>query len=279
MPTMSTPELPPSAALEQLLATGPVGLVVLDDQRRVLWANEVLLAMLGTTAEALLNHPAADLDTPWLRALAEQSEFVHVPGNHDGDAEGGRWLHCRFAPRPDAPGAVGHVLDFTEIKALVEERDALRAKVTALDPVDPLTGLLNARGLTQALAPQVSRSRRYGNRLSVVLLRLGGAGEFAQRFPGEAGEPILVAVTQMLNEQMRWADFIGRLAEGEFLLVLQETAATEAAGLVAKLRDALADLAQGMDMPVAQFGVAQWEKGDDVGLLLRRARTNLDKTG
>lgn len=274
---MNTPDIPPTGALEQLLATGPLGLVVLDGQHRVQWANEVLLVLLGTTAEELVNRDPSELGSPWLRALAEQNEFVHVPAHSEGDTEGGRWLHCRFTPRTDSPGAVGHVLDFTEIKALVEERDALKEKVATLDPIDPLTGLLNARGLTQALAPQVSRSRRYGNHLSVVLLRLGAADEFTQQSRGAAGERILVAVTQMLNEKMRWADFIGRLSEGEFLLVLQETAANEAAGLVAKLRDALADLAQGMNMPVAQFGVAEWQKGDDVGLLLRRARTNLDE--
>jgi len=273
---MSKPDLPPSNVLAQLLSTGPLGMVVLDADGRVSWANEVLLCQLDTQAEDLIGRTAGELGTPWLRQLAEQSEFVHVPEASAEHGAGGRWLHCRFEPRADGTGAIGHVLDFTEIKVLVEERDALKQKVAALDPIDPVTGLLNARGLQQALAPQVSRSRRYGNRLTVVLLRLGQAGEFDERYPGETGEAILTAVTQLLNEQLRWADFIAHLERDEFVLVLQETGAEDAAGLITKLRDALADLSLGMDMPVARFGEAEWHKGDDVGLLLRRARAQLD---
>jgi len=273
---MSTTPTPPSGALSQLLSAGPIGLVVLDGEGRVVWANEVLLYLLESPAEALLNRPPNELKQPWLRALAQRDEFIHVPTSSARGAPQERWLHCRFTPRGDGAGAVGHVLDFTEIKQLVEERDALRHKLAELDPVEPTTGLLNARGLTQVLAPQVARSRRYGNRLSAVLLRLGETGEFLERYPGAPGEAILTAVTRLLNDQLRWADFIAYLEQGEFALVLQETGGDDALALVAKLRDALADLSVTLTMPIARFGVAEWHKGDDVGLLLGRARSSID---
>ncbi len=273
---MSTSPTPPPGALFQLLSTGPIGLVVLDGEGCVVWANEVLLYLLESPAEALVNRPPNELTHPWLRALSEQDEFIHVPTSTASGTPQGRWLHCRFYPRGDGAGAVGHVLDFTEIKQLVEERDALKHKLAELDPVEPTTGLLNARGLTQVLAPQVARSRRYGNRLSAVLLRLGETGEFIERYPGAAGEAILTAVTRLLNDQLRWADFIAYLEQGEFALVLQETGGEDALALVAKLRDALADLGMTLAMPIARFGIAEWQRGDDVGLLLRRARNSID---
>jgi PleD family two-component response regulator len=87
----------------------------------------------------------------------------------------------------------------------------------------------------------------------------------------------------MLNDQMRWADIIGRLSDSDFLLVLPETHAEAASDIAEKIRERFEIL----DVPEVEvdandiqvnFGVAEWQKGDDVGLLMMRAREMLGNT-
>jgi diguanylate cyclase (GGDEF)-like protein len=99
---------------------------------------------------------------------------------------------------------------------------------------------------------------------------------------GEDSSKVLLAISHMLNDQMRWADIIGRLSDDDFLLVLPETHADAASGIAEKIRERI----EMLDVPELEFehsdisvdfGVAEWQKGDDVGLLMMRARETLDK--
>jgi GGDEF domain-containing protein len=130
------------------------------------------------------------------------------------------------------------------------------------------------------LEQQVSRSRRYGNPLSVIVIEITGAGA------DEAGaapttDPVRLAVGQFLRDQLRWVDFIGRGPDDRFTLVLPETPEPHATRLADKLRQRLADLAlPESDTRIkveARLAVAGWTKGDDAGRLLRRVGEGLGR--
>ncbi len=92
---------------------------------------------------------------------------------------------------------------------------------------------------------------------------------------------MLISISHLLNDQLRWADIIGRLNETDFLLVLPETHADDANKVVENMKEKLGQLnipdVEPSDFEItAQFGVAEWRKGDDMGLLLMRARNILD---
>lgn len=75
---------------------------------------------------------------------------------------------------------------------------------------------------------------------------------------------------------MRWADLVGRLESGQFVFVLPETDREAASALAHKLATQLRTLNISVDsdlavQPQACFGVAAWEKGDDLRLLLTRS--------
>ncbi len=255
----------------QLLEACPVGAVVFDGER-IGWVNAALTRLLDTAAEALIGRARNDLAPAWLQALFDRPAELRVP------AAGERAERLLAGCRGSLQGReFVFYRDVSTERALLHEQERLRALLADHVPRDPLTGLLNSRGLFKDLEPQVSRSRRYHNPLSVVLLRLP---QVDPRHPH--GRELLVGTAQLLRDQMRWADTIGRLDDtAEFMLILPETPEAAAAALVGKLQAQLADLytdgtAGSHRAARAEFGWAGWRKGDDPRLLVRRARERLN---
>ena len=176
---------------------------------------------------------------------------------------------------------VKYFIDISTLTTLINERDRLLAQIQALSIKDGATGLLNRRGIFQALEPQVSRSRRYENLLSVLTLKITNYEALKQQFNTDELATLMLAISQTLNDQMRWADAIGRVDEDEILMVLPETEANTAQILADKIQTHLSELfvpalADKSFEICTRFGMAQWQKGEDVTLLMRRARDMME---
>ena len=171
--------------------------------------------------------------------------------------------------------------DITEQQRLDSENQRLRQQVQDLKLNDDLTGLPNKRAITQALELQISRSRRYQNPLSLVLVHVGLDDEQIRTLQTGV-EPVVLGVSRYLRDRLRWVDQIGRWDENIFVLVLPETGEQETNGLVDKIRNEQAAmlLPEPFDKirPSLSFGVAYWQKGDDMRTLLRRATSELAGT-
>jgi diguanylate cyclase (GGDEF)-like protein len=257
--------------VQQLLSSLPAALVLVDEDGKVCWVNETLLQW-SATGEA-----------DWLGKGREQLP-AHARGLlQEGSArlEGTppRELACIDVPM--GAHRLYYCSDVSAVTQLKQECQSLRDKVAELDPRDSLTGLLNRRAVFQNLEQQASRSRRYGNTLSVLILRLGNLGQYREQFGTDNADELLISVTHMLNDQMRWADLIGRIDDNEFLIVLPETEER----VVKEIREKIHERLSKSKLPgtnggrftlQVEFGIAQWRKGDDVGLLMQRARQSLD---
>src|ERR1700761_5224759 len=84
---------------------------------------------------------------------------------------------------------------------------------------DPLTGVLNRRGLQQSLARELARYHRYGDSLTVAMLDLDHFKRINDKYGHAAGDVILVNVAQMLAERLRETDVVGRFGGEEFVLL------------------------------------------------------------
>ena len=251
-----------ATTLTDIMQSAPVGLLMLDENKTVCWMNETFNSMLGSRAHLLHDKTVDQVSDPY-RALFENESTVHIPAT---DTESELWLTCT-SKQLESAGQVQFLVDVTELKEI-------RA-------MDDETGLPNSKALFQSLEPQVSRSRRYNNPLSIIIMRLTSLETLRNKYSDNYSD-ILVAISQMLNDQMRWADIIGRLSETDFLMVLPETHGDAASDIAEKIRERIEIL----DVPevdidandiTVNFGVAEWHKGDDVGLLMMRARETLDK--
>ena len=166
---------------------------------------------------------------------------------------------------------------------MAKEKDELKGKISELNIIDEVTGLLNPRGLYQSLEPQVSRSRRYNNMLSILIMRIENLEGIYKNLGYEKGHQLLQAISEILNDQMRWADSIGRLSDNEFMLIMPETPQDIAGHLADKIRERLSELTMPelngdtLDL-CTKVGMVQWQKGEDTRLLMQRARTTLKES-
>jgi diguanylate cyclase (GGDEF)-like protein len=85
--------------------------------------------------------------------------------------------------------------------------------------VDPLTGVLNRRGLQETLARELARYHRYGDSLTIAMLDLDHFKRINDKYGHAAGDAILMNVAQMLGERLRETDVVGRFGGEEFVLL------------------------------------------------------------
>jgi len=249
----------------EALDKAPWGVMILREDR-IIWVNARFSETLQISGEKLsglsLSEPSA---LSGLTALFDKDSEELALELSNGETRRLR----RWRPALLSNGAEVHYFeDVTELLRLEEERDRLQLVVKTLDTKDPETGLLSQNAILQALENQISRSRRYGNLLSVVRLTL------APPLGTEEPQAALRAISQEFNAQLRWADQIGRLDPTTFLLILPETSLNDAEELALKLghdRVALASRAQGWTLGLA---ATAWRKGDDARKLLARLHTS-----
>jgi diguanylate cyclase len=114
------------------------------------------------------------------------------------------------------------------------------ALLQALAHTDPLTGLLNRRGLDAALATALQAARP-GQPTAVFLLDLDGFKAINDDLGHEVGDALLVAVGARLRSQVRAGDAVARPGGDEFVVVVPMLPGNEeAARLGHKLLDCIA---------------------------------------
>ena len=112
----------------------------------------------------------------------------------------------------------------------------LRDELATLARTDPLTGLLNRRGLAEALERETARARRTGATVALVLLDLDRFKVLNDSHGHPAGDAALVTVAEILRQGLRAGDVAGRWGGDEFGIVFVDLDAGIAYDVVDRLR-------------------------------------------
>jgi len=254
----------------QVLESVPVGVLLLNQERQITWANEACHTFLGLPAGELAAKNFSQITGSVLQRVVGQDSVYYVAAAGER-AE--RWLQCR--DQPVEKGEAKYFTDVTELRRVQAQQERIAHQLQELATLDPNTGLFTPRALMQNLEPLVSRSRRYSNPLSVVVMAVAGLTDYNHLPKGPDAQQVLLAVGHLLKDQLRWADIISRSSNNEFVMVLPETSTDAAQKLIEKVRAHLGSLAipGGPEKSYAidaRFGVASWQKGDDAQQLLQR---------
>ena len=116
-------------------------------------------------------------------------------------------------------------------QALATQRE--HDRVLLISQTDPLTSLLNRRGLQLGLAPLIGTSRP-GHLTAVYLLDLDGFKPVNDRLGHDAGDELLVQLATRLKQAVRGSDLVARLGGDEFVVVASQLAGDDEAELVAQ---------------------------------------------
>ena len=102
------------------------------------------------------------------------------------------------------------------------------AEVSAAALTDPLTGVLNRRGFTEAVERELARARRYGRPFVLAYVDVRGLKAVNDTEGHLAGDELLKGVAGLLHDSARADDVVGRLGGDELGLLLAEQTADHA---------------------------------------------------
>lgn len=156
-------------------------------------------------------------------------------------------------------------------------QEELRSRAEALERLaffDGLTGIANRRFLDRQLEALISGSRRHGRPLAVALVDADRFKRINDSRGHAVGDEVLSEVARRLGARLRTEDHIGRFGGEEFLVLLPDTGADDAAAVAESLRAEVSSrpvVVEGGEVDVTvSMGWAVWE-GDTAHALVARA--------
>jgi diguanylate cyclase (GGDEF)-like protein len=200
---------------------------------------------------------------------------VAVPIRSRGELWGS--LHVFSGPDEALPTDLEDRLDvFADLVGFAITNTDASARLLSLATSDPLTGLLNHRAFQERVESEVSRARRYGRPLSVMLMDLDHFKTINDAYGHQAGDAALMQAARLLEAGARAGDVLARIGGDEFAMLLPETSAQDVLPIAerwsAEFRVAPVGVAVELTMSA---GVCDLEHANGSKELLRLADTAL----
>lgn len=172
-----------------------------------------------------------------------------------------------------------------EVDELRRELGDARARIGHLEKLvdeDPLVPLVNRRAFVRELTRMLAFAQRYGVPASVIYFNVNNMKQINDRYGHTAGDATLVAMAQMLLENVRTTDVVGRLGGDEMgvLLVQADQAHAERkAAELAALIEAHETLWQGTPIRLGvAYGAYAFAQGDSAGEIIEAADRAMYRT-
>ncbi len=225
--------------LTTLLGAIRSGILLLDPDGRVLYANAEFARI--WSIEGPRPGDSVERVLPELERQVSEPDAWHLSSMRVADAQtaaaswelhtlDGRVIVQRMRP-VTLDGSHGGYIWFHEDVTL--ERQTQQRAYQALH--DPLTRLLNRRGLQEALSSAIARAERSTQRVTLMFIDLDDFKHANDVAGHRTGDEILVAVGRALSEQVRHGELVARLGGDEFALLCPDVDAHEAGAIASRL--------------------------------------------
>jgi len=248
--------------LRRLAESLPLGVIQIEADRRISYANERAATITGTRG-------ATDVDGQFRHLVAADEEPLHVAlASVLGRGED-RDIHSRF----DLGAQAGVRLCTLSMRALTSETGAVTGAIVCVSDVtdqvrmtaelerratfDSLTACYNRQSVMSFLDVALGQP---GRGLGIIFVDLDGFKQINDTLGHAAGDALLEGVGASLRDAVRPGDVVGRVGGDEFLVVCTEIGSVDEVGHVAdRIDEALAHgvvTADGTITVRASLGVA-----------------------
>ena len=279
-PTKSVP-----LHVRSTLDTFSEGVVVLDNEERIVLANDKFKQHIGKSDQELLGQEIDHL--PW------QDDFEDSPISrwqaNDSPAEGMRlglqldqerrtYLVNASPIRGNDGKRRGTIASFDDITLLERKREELSEMLKALrlsrDELkqsnkelqylatrDPLTGCLNRRTFFELFDEQWNAARRHQNPLSCFMVDVDHFKSVNDNHGHSVGDEVLQRVAATMQQTARDSDVVCRYGGEEFCILLPQTDTADACRAAERIRQAIEKLEFANLSVTASLGVSSLALG------------------
>ncbi|PIR01392.1 MAG: hypothetical protein COV66_01115 [Nitrospinae bacterium CG11_big_fil_rev_8_21_14_0_20_45_15] len=243
----------PTHWLQAIVHFVPIGIFQVDGSDKYIFVNPAWESITGCPVTQALGanwwtviHPE-DQDMvfrQWNQAEKEERE-LSVECRVITEKNETRWIRLQTSFLFDDSGknVFGSIENITSNKAselqkekMITELTEIKKQLEVSSRTDPLTSLLNRRGLEQEMVFEKNRMDRSGNPFSLVLCDIDFFKKINDTYGHDAGDYILSEFAQIIESHSRKQDIVCRWGGEEFLLLLPETDLQGASALAEKIR-------------------------------------------
>ena len=155
---------------------------------------------------------------------------------------------------------------------LADKLEANFKQIELLSITDKLTQLYNRAKIEELFQLELGKARRYGEQLTVILLDVDHFKAVNDSLGHQVGDQVLRDIAEVLRQNVRSTDHVGRWGGEEFVVLLPNTDLKQGAQLAEKLREKIAAFEfTGAGRKTGSLGVATFREGDDADAMTKRA--------
>ena len=257
---------------QAIVQTTSDGFNMSDAHGRILEVNGSFCKMIGYSAKELVTMNISDIEA------VENPEMVaeHIDKIIKAGSDSFISRHkCKNGTEIDVEVTITYLDEdggrfFSFVRDITERKKLERELVRAAN-YDSLTGVYNRKSIEEKIETEVERSRRYGSSFSLIMFDVDNFKSINDTLGHTVGDRVLKDIAEIVGQNIRTLDAVGRWGGEEFMILLSETQNSEAAIVAEKLRTALASHRAGeVDNVTASFGIASSQAGDTVDTIFKR---------
>lgn len=153
------------------------------------------------------------------------------------------------------------------------ELEKANRRIEELSRTDTLTGLANRRHFLDYFGKMISQARRHSYPLSLIMIDLDRFKQVNDTYGHGAGDDLLSAIGDLLNQETRKEDLAARIGGEEFAVLLTQAGEEEALRYAERIRKEVMkiDVESVNKQVTASLGIATLQDDDDVESIMKRA--------
>ena len=219
-------------------------IVSFDKNGKILKVNDELLQAFGFTSKELVGKnmigtilpvPEKEKYNIVKRVFANPKLFIDCETQAQNKAKKPIWISWTNRFIYDKQN---HPVEVNAVGFDISKRKEMEAELQYLSTVDPQTGVLNRTALMDVGATELKRAIRYKRALSVAIIKLKHKN-IANAFLDDFTDSVLNDLIQLCRKVMRSVDYLGRVGDIEFAMILPETDVANVPFLIKRLNEHL----------------------------------------
>ncbi|MCD6258919.1 MAG: cache domain-containing protein [Helicobacteraceae bacterium] len=158
-----------------------------------------------------------------------------------------------------------------KVQSRTKELEESTKQLQELAHKDSLTSIENRYSIMKTLESEIDRAKRYKTKLSVVMYDIDHFKDINDTYGHDVGDDILIALTQLVNQNCREIDFLGRYGGEEFLIIMPNTSREEAKEFAHRIRLVVQNHSfKIIGKLTISLGLIEYREGEEIKELFKR---------